>query len=124
MRKYLFFVALLIFCSSNNYAFKNEKSKKREISFFRMTGYFKKFCLKINNDFCYKEENQTKGNAAMGYFITKYKTSSDTLHLYLKINKRDTTFNYILSNSDSLMMGGGDDYFFCWTKKQYIWSND
>jgi hypothetical protein len=126
-KRFLFSIFLMI-CSilfySNNYAFRNQKSKNREVSFFRMTGFFKIFRLKINNDFSYQEKNQTKGNSAFGYLITKYKTSSDTLHLYLQINDRDTTFNYVLSRYDSLMLGGGDKYFFCWTKKEYIWAND
>ena len=117
-------ILFLTICSSNNFAFKSHQSKKREVSFFRVTGYFRNFCLKINNDFCYQEKNQTKGNAALGYFITKYKTTSDTLHIYLKINNKDTTFNHVLTNYDSLMLGGNNGHFFCWTKKEYIWAND
>lgn len=123
MRKYLLIIICLI-CNNSDYAFKMEQPQKREISFFRMTGYFSNFCLKINNDFCYSEKKQTKGTDAFGYFVTKYKATSDTLRLYLKINNKDTTFNYILSKYDSLMLGGGEGHFFCWTKKDYIWAND
>ena len=128
MKTCLFFVMFFTIFSipfySNNYASRKQVVKVREVSFFRMTGFFKRFCLKINNDFSYYERNQIKGNAALGYLITKYKTSSDTLHLYLKINNRDTTFKYVLTGCDSVMLGGGDNYFFCWTKKDYIWAND
>ena len=125
IRKLLLLIVFLIIGNNNNYAHKMpEFQKSRDISFFRITGYFNNFSLKINDDFCYKERKQAKGHDAMGYLITKYKTTSNTLHIYLKINNRDTAFNYILSNYDSLMLGAGKGHFFCWTKKDYIWAND
>jgi hypothetical protein len=124
MKKYVCMLMLLIIFYSDHYVFGKQKTRTREISIFRITGFFKNFYLKINDDFYYQEKNKTKGNAALGYFITKYKTNRDTLHLYLKINNRDTSFDYVLTKYDSLMLGGGDDYFFCWTKKEYIWAND
>jgi hypothetical protein len=114
---------LFCFCSGNGHIYKFQS--KKSISFFRATGYYKNFFLKVNNTFTYSEKNQTKGEGAFGYLITKYSTESDRIKVYLKVNSRDTIFNYDVSKYDSLMIGLNDDnHFFVFNEREYVWAND
>lgn len=125
MKIYLIIIICLIICDGNNYALKKKQSGKKMISFFRSTGYYNSFYLKINDDFHYQERNERKGRGVFGFLITKYPTSCDSLHIFLKINNKDTSFYYNVAKYDSLMIGLNEEYhFFCLNEKQYIWAEE
>lgn len=103
----------------------NELRKDKSVSLFRASGYYDRFCIKVDGKFNYFEQQQNKGNGAFGYLIGKYKTRKDIIKIDLRINDRDTTFTYNVEKHDSLMIGlNGSKNFFIFNETEYVWAND
>jgi hypothetical protein len=121
---YLVSVLLALLSPSREF-YKIAATPPKTISFFRASGYYKKFKLKINTDFNYSETNKTKGNGALGFYITNYKSSKKYVNITLSINDRDTSFKYFIHDKDSLMISlGWNNAFVILNQRQYIWGYD
>lgn len=121
---YLLFYILSVISLSNTK--QNEKNKQDEkvISIFRGSGIYKSFKIIIDKKYNYLDTCKTIENGAFGELITKYKTKNSFINIYLKVNGKDTAFNYNISKHDSLMMGVGDKHFFIFNEDEYVWAND
>lgn len=105
----------------------NVYSPQKQVSIFRFSGYYKSFYLRLDDKYVYNEKNKRLGNGAYGFPITKYATSKQSIEVYLKIDDRDTLFNYDLEKCkcDSLIMGDGDNNsFVILNEKEYPWVSD
>jgi hypothetical protein len=99
--------------------------RPKTVSFFRASGYYTKFKLKINKDFNYSETNTTKGNGALRFFITNYTSSKEYVNVTLSINNRDTCFKYFIHDKDSLMISlGWNNAFVILNQREYVWGYD
>lgn len=103
----------------------NKLQIDKSVSFFRASGYYDKFCIKVDGRFNYFEKKQDKGSGAFGYLIGKYRTRNNIIKVYLSINDRDTSFIYNIEKHVSLMIGlNGSNNFFVFNEKEYVWAND
>jgi len=118
-------IILIILLIIPTVVYTNGIQKNKSISLFRASGYYDKFCIKVDGRFNYFEKQQDKGNGAFGYLIGRYKTNNNVIKIDLKINDRDTSFTYNIEKYDSLMIGlNGSKNFFVFNEKEYVWAND
>lgn len=120
-----FFFLIISFISFNNLKQNNQiQLNEKVISIFRGSGNYKDYKLIIDKKYYYSDKNKTIQNGAFGELITKYKTKNNVVKIYLKIDGKDTAFNYNVSKYDSLMMGHGYRNFYVFNEEEYVWAND
>lgn len=114
-------LALLIFaCGSGT-----NKNCYKTIHIFRTPQTFNFFELRINKDYRYLDTVGIITPTPLAYLITEYCAKLDTVHFEIRINDRDTAFNYVFNKNDSLLIGlNSDKRFILFNESEYILRED
>ena len=107
MIKTFIFLSLFLSLYTRNDFNEQIQGKEKTISIFRPSGFYEEYKISIDKKYFYADKHRMISNQAFGELITKYKTKSNNVDIYLRINGKDTSFRYNISIYDSLMMGRG-----------------
>lgn len=101
---------------------KNDVLFKDKTVLFRSSEYNLVFCLTINNDFNYCDSLINK-DVVLGFPIGSYKKQKGNSVIHLRINDKDTIFEYPLFKVDSILFGlnGGGNFYIISNHDKNAW---